>query len=48
MEEEVLNLLSDNPNSWTIQGKNIVFSDNNTLNKYNNLVKIVETKVTKI
>ena len=48
MEEEVLNLLSDNPNSWTIQGKNIVFSDNNTLNKYNNLVKIVETEITKI
>ena len=48
MEEEVLNLLSDNPNSWTIQGKNIVFSDNNILNKYNNLVKTIETKVTKI
>ena len=47
MEEEVLNLLSDNPNSWTIQGKNIVFSDN-TLDKYNNLVNIIQTKVTKI
>ncbi len=48
MEEEVLNLLSDDPNSWTIQGKNIVFSDNNILDKYNNLVKIVETEITKI
>ena len=48
MEDEVLNLLSDNPNSWTIQGENIVFSDNNTLDKYNNLVNIIQTKVTKI
>ena len=48
MEEEVLNLLSDNPNSWTIQGEKIVFSDNNILDKYNNLVKKVETEITKI
>lgn len=48
MENEVLTILSDNPNSWAIQGKNIVFSDNNILDKYNTLVEKISTEVEKI
>ena len=36
--EEVLNLLSDNQNEWEIDGENIVFSNDNLANEYDNLI----------
>ena len=39
--EKVLNLLSENPNSWTIEGENIVFSNDNLSNQYNELINSI-------
>lgn len=36
--EEVLNLLSENQNSWEIEGENIVFSNDNLSNEYDTLI----------
>lgn len=38
ISEDVLNLLSDNSNSWVIDGENIVFSDNNIRSRYEELI----------
>lgn len=37
-EEKVLNLLSENQNSWEIQGENIVFNSNSLSNQYDELI----------
>ena len=37
-EEEVLNLLSENQNSWEIQGENIVFNSDSLSNQYDELI----------
>ena len=37
-EEEVLNLLSENQNSWEIQGENIVFNSESLSNQYDELI----------
>ena len=42
ISEKVLNLLSENPNSWTIEGENIVFSDENLSNQYDELVNSIK------
>ncbi len=39
--EKVLNLLSENPNSWTIEGESIVFSNDNLSNQYNELINSI-------
>lgn len=39
--EKVLNLLSENPNSWTIEGENIVFSNDNLSNQYDELINSI-------
>ena len=36
--EEILNLLSENQNSWEIEGENIVFSNENLSNEYDTLI----------
>lgn len=36
--KDILNLLSDNQDSWEIEGENIVFSNDSVANKYNELV----------
>ena len=41
ISEKVLNLLSENPNSWTIDGENIVFSNDNLSNQYNELINSI-------
>ena len=38
ISEKVLNLLSENPNSWEIQGENIVFNNESLSNEYNELI----------
>ena len=38
ISEDVLNLLSDNSNSWVIDGENIVFSDGNIEREYEELI----------
>lgn len=39
--EKVINLLSENPNSWTIEGENIVFSNDNLSNQYDELINSI-------
>ena len=39
ISEETINLLSDNKNSWEIQGENIVFSNDSVSEKYDELIK---------
>ena len=41
ISEKVLNLLSENPNSWTIDGENIVFSNNSLSNQYDELINSI-------
>ncbi len=36
--EEILNLLSENQNSWEIEGENIVFNSESLSNEYNELI----------
>ena len=36
--EEVLNLLSENQDSWTLDGDNIVFSDESIGSQYDTLI----------
>lgn len=36
---DIINLLAENPNSWQIQGENIVFNNEAISNKYNELIK---------
>ena len=38
ISEKVLNLLSENPNSWEMQGENIVFNNESLSNEYNELI----------
>lgn len=38
ISENVLNLLSENPNSWEMQGEDIVFNKAKLLNEYNELI----------
>lgn len=38
VSEEIINLLTENQNSWQIEGENIVFSNNNLSEKYNQLI----------
>ena len=38
ISENVLNLLSENPNSWEMQGENIVFNNESLSNEYNELI----------
>ena len=40
-EEEVLNLLSENQNSWEIQGENIVFNSDSLSNQYDELINLL-------
>lgn len=39
ISEQVINLLSENPNSWEIQGKNIVFDNDYLSDQYDALIK---------
>ena len=36
--EKVLNLLSENKNSWELDGENIVFDNQNLSNQYDELI----------
>ena len=36
---DIINLLAENPNSWQIQGENIVFNNEAISNKYNKLIE---------
>ena len=38
ISENVLNLLSENPNSWEIEGENIVFNNESLSKEYNELI----------
>ena len=39
--EEILNLLSENPSSWNIQGENISFNNENLSNQYDTLINSI-------
>ena len=41
--EKVFNFLSENKNSWEIQGEQIVFNTQSAYNEYNNLMSSLET-----
>ncbi|MBQ9011920.1 MAG: hypothetical protein IJ093_04655 [Bacilli bacterium] len=38
VETNVINLLVDNKDKWSVENDTIVFKDNDTLNKYNELI----------
>lgn len=42
ISEKVLNLLSENPNSWTLTDENIVFSNESLANQYDELINLVD------
>ena len=39
--EKVLNLLSDNQDAWNVEGNNIVFSNDNVRNQYDELINSI-------
>lgn len=41
ISEKVLNLLSENPNSWTLTDENIVFSNESLANQYDELINSI-------
>lgn len=42
ISEKVLDLLSENPNSWTLTDENIVFSNESLANQYDELINLVD------
>lgn len=48
LSDDVLNLLSDNQESWTVENDNIVFSNENILNEYNNLIEVLKENTSEI
>ena len=42
ISEKVLNLLSENPNSWTLTDENIAFSNESLANQYDELINLVD------